>query len=107
MKNLNKEEILRKSRESNVDEWEENLENKSRLRGISFAYIVILIIEYHSAFIVDDRKVFSAVFTIMLSIDVPRNWYRYKYENNKKYLIYLVLQIITIIFSLIGYFRQF
>lgn len=95
-----KEEILKKSRNSNKDEGIEYVENKGRKIGFTAFCIVFIFIVLFNAFRGEESYAVSSLFWIFIATEaIPK----YKFTHEKVYLVTIIAGGIASIASLISF----
>ena len=94
---MNKEEILRKSRNENNDEGIEFTENKGRKLGfIAFICVYVFILVFNAEMGRSSYELYALCLIFLSSEAVPK----YKFTRKKRYLIISILGMIATILTL-------
>lgn len=95
-----KEEILKKSRNSNKDEGIEYVENKGRKIGFTAFCLVFVFIVLFNSFMGEKSYAVSSLFWIFIAAEaIPK----YQFTHKKVYLVTTIAAGIVSIASLIGF----
>ena len=97
---MNKDEILKKSRQQKNDEGMEHAENSGRKFGFAaftFVFIFILIFSFFMG--IQNYAIFALYWTFIAAESIPK----YRFTNNKTYLIIAIAGFIAAIAFLLRF----
>lgn len=97
---MNREEILARSRNENIDEGFQDAANKGRRIGLSAFCCIFIVIMIFNFFTGQDSHAPEAMFWAFLSTEA---YYKYRFTKEKIYLTTTIAGVIVTIASLANY----
>lgn len=104
MKNLDKDEILRRAQaQKGEDELEQQVEEQASRNSFAAGGVVFLILFFLKYYANQPFSDISALLFTMLSVQYFYKWYRLR---NRRHLYYSILFSITGVLNMVAYVRQ-
>ena len=99
---MNKEEILERSRNNNLDEGKEFAIKRGEIYSNRIGQAFIIGLSFFNWF--NGRESFDCI-AIIFAMSIGENFSKYKFNEKKRYIFFIIWDVIMVIISLLAHIK--